>query len=328
VKAVVIAEPSGPRGVCLRDVPAPEPGAGEVRVRVRATAVNRADVLQTYGRYPAPPGVPPDIPGLELAGEIDTLGAGTVGLSVGDRVFGLVGGGAYAEQIVMDARTVAKIPDALGFREAAAVPEAFITAYDAMVTRAGLRAGESVLIHAVASGVGTAALQIARTLGARPIGTSRTKDKLDRARALGLTDALLVETADFAPAVTRMTGGKGADVVLELVGASYFAADVACAAHRGRIVVVGLVGGAKVELDLGVVLRKRLSIHGTVLRARPLEEKVEVTQTFAREIVPRLARGELAPVVDRVFDLSHAGDALTYIEENRGFGKVVLEVPA
>jgi putative PIG3 family NAD(P)H quinone oxidoreductase len=294
-------------------------------VRVRATAVNRADLLQTYGLYPAPPGAPPDIPGLELAGVVDALGEGVTEFSVGDRVFGLVGGGAYAEHVVVHARTVSRIPDGLGFHEAAAVPEAFITAYDAMVTRAALAPGETVLIHAAASGVGTAAIQIALVLGARPIGTSRTAEKIERARELGLRDAIVVNGGRFESEVLRLAP-KGANVIVELVGGNYLVEDIACAASRGRIVIVGLVGGARAELDMGSVLRKRLSIYGTVLRSRPLAEKIEVNDMFTRELVPRLARKELVPVIDRVVGLSRAAEALEYVEKNQGFGKVVLEI--
>jgi NADPH2:quinone reductase len=301
-------------------VETPHPGRGEVRVRVRATAVNRADLLQRQGMYPAPPDAPADIPGLEFAGEVDELGEGAAGLAAGDRVFGLCGGGGYAESLVVHGRCLARIPEGLSFTDAAAVPEAFITAWDAMVTQAGLGAGERVLIHAAGSGVGTAAVQLARAIGARSVGTARSADKLERARALGLERGEVVEGGIFAAAVGEV------DVILELVGGAYLVEDFKCAAPRARIVLVGLLAGAKAELDLRVMLHKRLRLMGTVLRARPLEEKIAATQDFARHVVPLLARGMVCPVVDRVLSLASAGEAHRYMASNDGFGKVVLEL--
>jgi NADPH:quinone reductase len=323
MKAIVISRFGGPEVLELREVAAPEPGRGELRVRVRATAVNRADLMQRMGNYPAPADAPTDIPGLEFAGEVERLGPGVADLAVGDRVFGLCGGGAYAEQIVVHARTVAKIPPGLSFTAAAAVPEAFITAWDAAVTQAGLAAGETLLSHAVGSGVGTAAVQIARAIGARSIGTARSGAKLDRARALGLDHWVTVSDGKFASEVMAI---GAADVVLELVGGPYLAEDLLCAAPRGRIVLVGLLAGARVDLDLGLVLRRRLHIVGTVLRARPLEEKIAAVQDFARHVVPLLQRGTVVPVVDRVLPLAAAAEAHAYVASNEGFGKVVLEI--
>jgi NADPH:quinone reductase len=324
MKAIVIARFGGPEVLELREVPAPEPGRGEVRVRVRATAVNRADLLQRLGRYPAPPGVPADIPGLELAGEVDALGPDVEGLALGDRVFGLCGGGAYAEAIVVHARAVAPIPPGMSFTDAAALPEAFITAWDALVTQAGLAAGETVLIHAVGSGVGTAAVQIAAAVGARAVGTARTAAKLARARALGLEAGVTVDDGRFAAGVQQTAGAV--DVVLDLVGGPYVAEDLRCLALHGRLIVVGLLAGNRAELDLSVLLQKRIRVFGTVLRARPLEEKIAVTRTFVRHVVPLLARGAVKPVVDRVFPLARAADAHAHLESNDVFGKLVLEV--
>jgi putative PIG3 family NAD(P)H quinone oxidoreductase len=323
MRAVVITRFGGPEVLALREVPDPSPSRGEVRVRVRATAVNRADLLQRMGSYPAPPGSPADIPGLEYAGEIEAVGADAGDFQPGERVFGLCGGGGYAEALVVPSGTVARMPPGLSFVEGAAVPESFITAWDALVTQAGLAAGERVLIHAAGSGVGTAAVQIARTVGARSIGTARTADKLSRARALGLDEALLTTDGKFAETVSA---GGGADVVLELVGGPYLAEDLRCAAPRARIVLVGLLGGPRVEVDLGLVLRQRVTLVGTVLRARPLEEKILATRAFVRHLVPLLARGTLVPVVDRAFPLAAAGEAHAYLASNQGFGKVVLEV--
>jgi putative PIG3 family NAD(P)H quinone oxidoreductase len=325
MRAVVIAKPGGPDVLELRELPDPEPQRGEVRVRIRATAVNRADLLQRMGMYPAPADAPQDIPGLELAGEIDAVGDGVTELVVGQRVFGLAGGGTYAERLVAPARTLVPMPDGLEFAAAAALPEAAITAYDAMVSQAGLSAGETVLISAVGSGVGTAAVQIARAIGARSIGTSRSADKLERAAALGLDHGVVAEGGGFAKAVTALAPG-GVDVVLELVGGGYLAEDLRCVAGRGRIVLVGLMAGLKAELDLGAILRKRLQLTGTVLRSRPLEEKIAATQVFARHLVPLIARGSLRPVIDRRFPLAEAGAAHAYVQSNAGFGKVVLDV--
>jgi NADPH:quinone reductase-like Zn-dependent oxidoreductase len=220
------------------------------------------------------------------------------------------------------------MPQDLSFTDAAAVPEAFITAWDAMVVQGHLCAGESVLIHAAGSGVGTAAVQIARAIGARPVGTARTRDKLQRLGAFGLedSDAILVEGGAFAPAVMRATGGRGVDLVLELVGGAYLAEDLSCVGQRGRIVLVGLMAGARADLDLGQVLRKRIQLTGTVLRARPLEEKIAAVQQLARHVVPLIARGVVRPVVDRVFALAEAAEAHRYVASNASFGKVVLQV--
>ncbi|HXU69300.1 MAG TPA: NAD(P)H-quinone oxidoreductase [Polyangia bacterium] len=326
MRAIVIDAPGGPEVLQWREVPTPEPGRGEVRVRVRATAVNRADLLQRMGLYPAPPDAPQQIPGLEFAGEIDAVGAGVSAWKAGDRVFGLVGGGAYAEALVTHGDTVARMPDALSFTDAAAIPEAFITAWDAMVTQAGLGAGETVLVSAVGSGVGTAAVQIARALSARPLGTARTASKLARASKLGMDRGFTVAGGKFADDVLRATGGRGVDVVLELVGGGYMAEDLLCAAPEGRIVLVGLMAGVRAELDLGLVLRKRLAIIGTQMRARPLGEKIEVTRTFARHVVPLVEAGRLVPVVERVMALPEAAAAHQAMASNEGFGKIVLGV--
>jgi putative PIG3 family NAD(P)H quinone oxidoreductase len=326
VRAIVIGRPGGPDVLELREVPQPAPLRGEVRVRVRATAVNRADLLQRMGQYPAPPDAPQDIPGLEFAGEIDAVGEAAGDWKEGDRVFGLAGGGAYAEAIVVHGRALARIPARLTFEQAAAVPEAFITAFDAIVTQARLGSGERVLIHAVGSGVGTAAAQIARAIGARSIGTARALAKLDRARELGLDDGVLVKEGRFAAEVLTRTDQAGVDVILELVGGDYLGEDLACAAPRARVVLVGMLGGARTEIDLGSVLRKRVTIVGTMLRSRPLEEKIQAMQAFARHLVPLFESGALRPVIDRTFPLSLAAKAHAYMATNDGFGKIVLTV--
>jgi len=325
MRAIAITRPGGPEVLAVVERPLPEPSRGEVRVRVRATAVNRADLLQRMGAYPAPADAPADIPGLEIAGEVDALGPGVERLAVGDRVFGLVGGGGYAEAVVAHERTLAMIPGGLSFEEAAAVPEAFITAHDAIVGQAGLAGGESLLVHAVGSGVGTAAVQLGRALGAFVIGTARSADKLERAKALGLDAGIVPEGDVFAPAVKRVDAA-GAAVVLELVGGKYVDEDLRAIRNQGRIVLVGLLAGARAELDLGLVLRKRARVFGTVLRARPLEEKIAVMRTFETQVVPMLARGKLAPVIDVVMPLDEAAGAHARMASNAGFGKIVLRV--
>jgi putative PIG3 family NAD(P)H quinone oxidoreductase len=318
MRAIAITKPGGPDVLAVVERPAPEPSRGEVRVRVHATAVNRADLLQRMGAYPAPADAPPDIPGLEIAGEVDAVGPGVERLAIGDRVFGLVGGGGYAEAVTSHERALAKIPDGVSFEDAAAVPEAFVTAYDAMVVQGGLRGGETLLVHAVGSGVGTAAVQLGRVLGATVIGTARTQDKLDRARALGMDHGVLVEGARFAEHV------RSPAVVVELVGGAYMAEDVRAVQPLGRIVLVGLLAGAKTELDLALVLRKRLRIMGTMLRSRPLEEKIAAMRVFEAEVVPLLARGTIKPVLECVMPLADAARAHELMASNAGFGKIVL----
>ena len=328
MRAIVITKPGGPEVLELRDVETPEPAPGQVRVRIRACAVNRADLMQVRGLYPAPADAPQDIPGLELAGEVDAVGEGVADLAKGDRVFGVVGGGAYAEAVVVHARTLARIPAELDFIHAAAVPEAFVTAYDAMVLQAGLAAGDVVLVHAAGSGVGTAAIQIARAIGARSIGTARTAAKLERARELGMCSGIVATTSNgeprFAAKVMELTQGRGADVCLELVGGNYVPESLAALAEKGRLVLVGLLAGATAEIDLGRMLRRRIRMLGTVLRARPLEEKILAGRLLEQRLAPLFASGTLKAVVDRVLPLEKAGEAQAYVAANEGFGKVVL----
>ncbi|HSR97772.1 MAG TPA: NAD(P)H-quinone oxidoreductase [Kofleriaceae bacterium] len=323
MKAIAITKPGGPDVLALVDRPLPEPSRGEVRVRIRATAINRADLLQRMGAYPAPADAPQDIPGLEFAGEVDAIGPGVERLKVGDRVFGLAGGGTYAEAVTAHERAVARMPEGLSFEHAAAVPEAFITAHDAVVGQAGLRGGETLLVHAVGSGVGTAAVQLGRALGVHVIGTARTADKLERAKALGMNAGVLVEGGKFADAV-RKHGEPG--VVLELIGGSYVDEDIRAVQVLGRIVLVGLLAGARSEVDLAGLLRKRIRLFGTVLRARPLEEKIAAMRAFETQVVPLLQRGLIAPVIDTVMDLDAAAAAHQRMASNVGFGKIVLRV--
>jgi NADPH:quinone reductase len=326
MKAVVIPRPGGPEVLELHEVPRPRPGAGEILVRVRASALNRADLLQRQGRYPAPPGAPQEIPGLEFAGEIAEEGAQARRWKLGQRVFGIVGGGAHAEFLVTDEHAVAEIPKNLTWAEAAAIPEVFITAHDALWKQARLQAGENVLIHAAGSGVGLAGTQLVRARGANAYGTSRTKDKLQRAKAFGMVDGVVVRDSltALAEAAQRWTGAKGFNVVLDLVGGAYVAAGVEAMGLRGRMILVGTVGGNRAELNLGRMLSKRLELRGTVLRARALEEKVAVTQAFADEVVPLLASGVLRPTIDSEFPLDQIQAAHRRLESDESFGKVIL----
>ena len=328
MRAIVIREPGGPEVLELREVPEPQPPFGHVRVAVAFAGVNRADLLQRAGFYPAPPGAPQDIPGLEYSGTIDAVGEGATRFAVGDRVFGLVAGGACAEKLVAHEREVTPTPVGLDDRAAAAAPEAFVTAYDALVTRGGLQPGERVLVHAAGSGVGTAAIQVARALGCFVVGTSRTADKLDRCRELGLGAGIVPEGQAFAQQVLDATGGRGVDVVVDLVGGGYTRESIAACAPRGRVVVVGLTGGGTAEISLAELLRKRITLVGTVLRARPLEEKIEAARLLERNLSPWLTEKRVRPIVDRVLPLAEAAAAHAYVAGNASFGKVVLDIRA
>jgi NADPH:quinone reductase len=324
MRAVLISKPGGVDVLQPGDVADPVAGANHVRVRVRATAVNRADLMQRRGNYPAPAGWPADIPGLEYAGVVDACGAGVTRWRGGERVMGIVGGGSYAEYVIVHEDEAIPIPDVLSFEEAASVPEAFLTAYDALRVRLQLpleNNGESVLIHAVASGVGTAALQLAHAMGLRVFGTARSDWKLDRLR--GLAPATLIDAAreDWVEAV-RAAGGV--NYVVDLVGGDYLSKNIACINLLGRIVVVGLVAGSVSTLDMRQLLNKRLTLVGTVLRARSLAEKIEVARLFEREALPWLASGAVRPVVDRVFDMADVAEAHTVAERNENVGKLVL----
>jgi putative PIG3 family NAD(P)H quinone oxidoreductase len=301
-----------------------EPGPGEIRVSVVAAGLNRADVLQRRGFYPAPPGAPADVPGLEYAGRVERLGEGVRDFALGDAVMGIVAGGAMATHVVVHARETMRAPAGMPLEEAAAIPEVFLTAYDALFAAAQTEIGELVLVHAVGSGVGTAALQLGLAAGADVIGTSRTVDKLARCRALGLAEGLTITDKTFAAALSERTGGRACDVILDTVGAAYLAENVKALALRGRLVIVGLLGGASAELPLGLVLAKRATLIGTVLRSRPLEEKITLAQTFARHALPLFATGRLKPVIDVVMPMSDVRAAHERMERNETFGKIVL----
>lgn len=321
MKAVRITQPGGPEVLQASDVDAPTPGSNQILVRVHATAVNRADLMQRRGHYPPPRGFPADIPGLEYAGVVEAVGGER--WSVGDRVMGLVGGGSYAEYVVVHEDEAMPVPSSMTLEDAASIPEAFLTAYDAIYERVGLRAGESVLIHAVASGVGTAAVQIAKQLGAFVIGTARSAEKLSRARSLGLDVAIDASAESFAD-VVRSVRADGVDAVVDLVGGDYLVGNLRCLALHGRIVVVGLVAGASAPLDMRLLLNKRATIVGTVMRARSLGEKIEIARAFTREMLPLFESGAIQPVVDAVMPMSEVVEAHRLVEGNRNFGKIVL----
>lgn len=324
MRAIVVRQPGGPEVLELTRVPLPAPGKGEVRVRVSASGLNRADLIQRRGQYPAPPGWPADVPGLEFSGTIEAVGEGAEA-AVGQRVMGVVGGGGYAEAVVTHARDLVPVPDGMSLTDAGAVAEVFMTAFDAVFLQTGLVLGETLLVHAVGSGVGTAALQLARAAGARVIGTSRTPAKLQRAAELGLAEGIVVQEGDDWPRrVLELTGGRGADVVLDLVGGPYLAGNQKAIAARGRMIVVGVTGGPKAEIDLRALMSKRASVTGTVLRARPLEEKIALARAFTARVVPLLASGAVRPVIDGVYPPEQAADAHRRLEASETFGKLLI----
>lgn len=327
MKAVYIARFGPGLHLELRDVPGPPaPTGSNVVVKVAAAGLNRADLLQARGRYPPPAGYSANIPGLEFAGVVDQIGDGVTRWSVGDRVMGITGGEAQAERLSIAETLLMRVPNNLTLTEAAAVPEAFITAHDALFALAALKAGESVLIHAVGSGVGLAALQMAKAAGAVTIGTSRTMNKLERCARFGLDVVIsTAEGSDFAGLAKAKTCQLGVDVILDLVGAAYFAQNLESLADRGRLVLVGLTSGVTAEFDLGVALRKRLRIIGTVLRTRSLQEKAAATMAFAEAMLPLFDAGGLKANLDRAFPANEAAAAYRYLESNESFGKVVLE---
>ena len=328
MRAVVITSHGGIEGIGLQQVdPPPQSTADSVRIRVHAAGLNRADLMQREGKYPAPPGYPENIPGLEFAGEVEAVGDAARAWKIGERVFGITAGGAQAELVVVPESNLARIPAELDWNEAAAMPEVFITAHDALFTRAGLQKGERVLVHAAGSGVGTAAVQLAHVAGATVYGTSRTAEKLQQVRALGLDESITVGQSpqEFVERVQKLTGGAGVEVILDLVGGAYFPANLQALATRGRLICVGTTAGRKSEIDLGLVLRKRATIIGTVLRARSTEEKAEATRRFAEHVLPLVARGVVRPVIDRIYPAEAVRAAHQYVESNRSCGKVVLD---
>jgi NADPH:quinone reductase len=324
MKAIAVTEPGGPEVLKEVERPVPDPGPSQIRVRIHASALNRADLLQRRGLYPAPPGAPADIPGLEYAGEVDAVGAGAGLWAVGNRVMGIVAGGSYTEYICVHEREAIRIPHDLTWEEAAAIPEAFLTAYDALIRQLDLQVGERVLIHAVGSGVGTAALQLAAAAGAITFGTSRTAEKLKAAAKLGLEHGFDTSEEGWVQRVEAASEGEGINAILDLVCGGFLPINLRLLAPRGRAIIVGTIAGARGELDLRLMMQKRLRLTGTVLRSRPLEEKIALAREFSDAVLPLFSSGRIKPVVDRVYRFSDVVEAHRAMEENRSFGKMVL----
>ena len=326
MRAVVITEPGDADVLEVQDIPEPVPGPEEVLVAVRATALNRADLLQRRGFYPEPgPPREHDVPGMELAGTVVARGPRATAWKVGDEVMGIVSGGAYAERIAVHERQLMAVPPALGLADAAAVPEVAITAWDALVVQGGLTAGRAALIHAGASGVGSAGIPIAKALGATVVTTTSTA-KVEACKGFGADVVVDYTVEDYVEAVWAATDGQGVDVVLDVVGGDYLMRNVKALRTGGTIVQVGVMGGGRTDIDLGALLPKRARLVGTVLRARPLEEKVAVTQRFAREVLPWYAAGAIRPVIDSRYPLDAIAEAHRHMEANANVGKIVVDV--
>ncbi|MBL8603242.1 MAG: NAD(P)H-quinone oxidoreductase [Myxococcales bacterium] len=322
VRAVFITAPGGPEVLQLGEVALRAPGYGEARVRVLANGLNRADCLQRKGLYPAPRGVDGRVPGLEFAGVIEALGEGCFDWRLGDRVMGIVGGAAMAEAIVVNARELMRVPSSLSIDEAAAIPEVFLTAYDALA-QGQASAGERVLIHAVGSGVGTAAVQLARLMGLSPLGTARSAEKLDRCRALGLDAGVAVGAEGlFAAAIQEL--GPAPSLIIDGIGGRYLDENLKVLAPMGRLVVLGLLGGNSATLSLGMMLQKRLTLIGTVLRSRASEEKASLARRFDRNMIHHFESGSLKPVIDATMPITRIAEAHQLMERNETFGKIVL----
>lgn len=322
MRAIVFEQPGDPSVMHLADVPDPEPAADELLVRVHATAVNRADLLQRRGAYPPPPGASP-ILGLELAGEVIRA---VPPWRPGDRIMAVVTGGGYAELATVPTGVAMPIPANFSYEEAAAIPEAFLTAFLNLFTLGRLRAGETVLIHAGASGVGTAAIQLARAAGARVFATAGSAAKLELCRSLGADEAINYRQEAFEARISAATGGRGVDLILDFVGAPYWKANMTALTTGGRLMLIGFLGGSAGQLDLGPILSKSLTVTGTTLRRTPLEQKIALTRAFMDFALPRFERGELRPVIDTVYPLEQADEAHRMLEANRNAGKVVLRV--
>jgi putative PIG3 family NAD(P)H quinone oxidoreductase len=324
MRAVIYEGAGGPEVITIGEVPKPEVQKDHIRVRVHAAGLNRADLIQRRGQYPAPHGWPANIPGLEYAGEVEAVRPGVTRWKVGDRVMGLVGGGAQAEMVVVHQDEVLPIPGGLSYAEAAAIPEAFLTAYDALVIRGRLQSGERALIHAAGSGVGTAAAQIAKQLGATVLGTSRSGDKLARALLYGLDVGIDTSRTPFREAV-----GEPVHLVLDVLGGPAFADNLAVLAPRGRLIMLGFLAGSKTEADLSPILRKRLEVIGTVMRTRGLEERIPLIREFGKQMLPLFQprveqSAPLRPVLERTYPMTQLADAHRVLEGNATFGKIVV----
>ncbi len=326
MRAVLMAGFGGPEVLQLGEALRPSPDAGQVRIRIAATSVNRADLQQRSGNYAPPPGES-EILGLECAGVIEALGAGVTGWRVGDRVMTLLGGGGYAEYATAPASTLMPVPENLDLVRAAAIAEVWITAFLNVFREAGLRPGETLLVHGGASGVGTAAIQLAKALGPSPVlVTVGSRPKAEACLALGAGHAILYKDEDFSKRVLELTGGRGADVILDHIGGAYLEPSLACLALYGRLVIIGLLGGARAELNIGRLMVKRQRIIGSVLRARPVAEKARITAAFRDQVLPRFASGELKPVIHTVLPLAEVRKAHELMAADANIGKIVLQV--
>lgn len=325
MKAIIKTGDGGPEVLRLSEVPAPIPGRNQLLVNVKATALNRLDVLQRSGLYHAPSGES-EILGLEIAGIVEAIGAEVPGFSRGDRVFGLIGGGGYAEKATIDYRMAIPLPGGWSFEQAAAIPEVFFTANETLFTLGRLSQNETVLIHAGGSGVGTAGTQMAHQIGARVFITAGSEDKIEKSKALGCTEGINYNACNFAEEILRLTKGEGVDVVQDFVGAPYLERNLSILKTRGRLLIVGLMGGTTAVTNLGYILRKRLQIYGSVMRSLPVEEKIQITERFVNRWLPLLKEGRIKPVIDTVMPLSQAGGAHQYMENNKNFGKIILRI--
>lgn len=326
MRAVVIPEYGGVDVLQVREVPDPAPGPEEVLVNVACSAMNRADLLQRMGLYPAPGPKPEfEIPGLEFAGTIAARGERVTGWAVGDEVMGIVSGGAKAQQVVTHERMLQRIPASVELRDAAAIPEVFMTAHDALVTQGGLASGGTALVHAGASGVGTAAIQIAKAIGAR-IAVTCSTSKMAACTDLGADLVIDYTQTDFADAIKEWTGRQGVDVVLDVIGGDYLARNIASVRVQGRIIQVGVMGEPTATFPLGALLPKRAALIGTVLRSRPIEQKIDANQRFCAELLPRFDDGSLRPVIDSRFALDDIAEAHEYMATNANVGKILLDV--
>lgn len=323
MKAVVAAEHGGPEVLELVDRPEPEPGPDELLVRVRAAALNYADVMQRQGSYPPPDGVT-DVLGLELAGEVEAIGGNVERWKPGDRVCGLIPGGAYAERALLPAATALPVPGDFDFVQAAAYPEVFSAALEYVFNRGGLQPGGTLLVHGGAGGVGTAAIQLAASRGCTVIVTEASAEKLDACKELGAEGLINFQEEDFVERVRELTGDRGVDVILDIVGGPYLEQNLRSLAIEGRLVVIGLMGDSRGELDLEIMLHNRLTVMAATLRARPLEEKIKVARQVRDEVVPGLEDGTLRPVVYRVLPFSRVKEAHQLMDSGEQIGKIVL----
>ncbi|GGE08035.1 NAD(P)H quinone oxidoreductase [Marinithermofilum abyssi] len=326
MRAILVKEPGGPEQLVMGEYPTPQAGEGELLVRVKATALNRADVMQRRGHYPPPPGASPLL-GLEMAGVVEEAGPGCSRFQPGDRVFGLLPGGGYAEFAVIPESVALPVPERFSFEEAAAVAEVFLTAYQCLFWLGDLQQGQRVLIHAGASGVGTAAIQLAKKHGTHVIVTAGSEEKLRFCKELGADAAINYKEGPFVESVMKATSEQGVHLILDFVGAPYWQQNIETLTVDGKLIIISTLGGPKVDgVNLLQLLMKRIHVMGTTLRSRDLDYKAQLTQEFAEQVLPLFETGKCKPVIDSVYDWHHVQEAHRYIESNRNIGKIVLRV--